>query len=79
MPEFLRWPFRVVFYGMLYLLWLVVSLVILAYSPDLTALEATNLLPAGWLLIAAVFFADLYFTQLRKKRGWTRASGREPS
>jgi len=38
----------------------------LAAFPSLTYLEATNLLPAGWIPIAVVFFADLYL-QLRKK------------
>jgi hypothetical protein len=66
--EFLRWPYRIVLYGMCYLFWLMASLLILAYVPALTSIEAVNLLPAGWLLIAGVFFADLYFTQLKKKR-----------
>ncbi len=66
MGEMLRWPFRVVLYFMLYLAWLVITLLILAVSPDMTDFQATNLLPAGWIPIAAAFFADIYFTQVRK-------------
>ncbi len=67
MPEVLRWPFRIILYAMLYIVWLFVSLLVLAFLPNLTLFEAFNLLPAGWITIAAVFFADLYFTQLRRK------------
>ena len=68
MPEVLRWPFRIILYAMLYILWLFVSLLILAFFPALTFFEAFNLLPLGWISIAAVFFADIYFTQLRGRR-----------
>ena len=69
MPEVLRWPFRIILYGMSYVLWTMVSLVILASFPSMTSLEAINVLPAGWIPIAAVFFADVYFNQLRKRDG----------
>ena len=68
MPEMLRWPYRIVLYGMLYIVWLFVALLILASFPSITDFEATNILPAGWIPIAAVFFADLYFTRLRGKK-----------
>lgn len=74
MPEVLRWPFRIILYVMLYIVWLFVSLLILAVLPDITFLEAFNLLPVGWITIAAVFFADLYFTQLKGKKNGEKAS-----
>jgi hypothetical protein len=52
---------------MLYIAWLFIALLILAAFPSMTYLEAINVLPAGWIPIAVVFFADIYFTQLRKK------------
>lgn len=66
MHEMLLWPFRIILYAMLYIAWLVIALLVLAAFPSMTYLEATNVLPAGWIPIAAVFFADLY-TQLRRK------------
>jgi hypothetical protein len=69
MPEVLRWPFRIILYGMAYILWAMASLVILFSFPSMTSLEAINVLPAGWIPIAAVFFADVYFNQLRKREG----------
>jgi hypothetical protein len=68
MPEILRWPFRIVMYFFLYVLWLLVALVIGVAFPNLPYLEAINLLPAGWIPIAAVFFADIYLTQVRRRR-----------
>lgn len=68
MGEMLRWPFRVVLYLMLYLAWLVITLVTLAVFPGMTDFQATNLLPAGWIPIAAALFADIYFTQVRKSK-----------
>jgi hypothetical protein len=68
MPEFLRWPFRIVLYFAAYVAWLIVALVIAATFPALPSLEAINLLPAGWIPIAAVFLMDVYFTQLRRKK-----------
>ena len=68
LPEVLRWPFRVVLYMMLYVAWLVVALLILALYPGMSYLQAVNVLPAGWIPIAAVLFADLYLTQLRGSR-----------
>ena len=67
MGEMLRWPFRIILYGMLYIAWSIIALVILAVFPTMTDFEATNVLPLGWIPIAAVFFADFYFTQLKKK------------
>ena len=68
MPEMLRWPFRIVLYVVLYILWLIIALLISAFFPTMPYLEAVNLLPAGWIPIAAVFFADIYFTQLKRRR-----------
>jgi hypothetical protein len=68
MPGILSWPFRIILYVMLYIVWFLITLLILAAFPSMTALEATNVLPAGWIAIAAVFFADIYFTQLRGRR-----------
>jgi hypothetical protein len=68
MPEVLRWPFRIILYVMLYIAWSFVALLILAFFPTMSGLEAINVLPAGWIPIAAVFFADLYFTQLKPKK-----------
>jgi hypothetical protein len=65
MSDMLRWPFRIVLYFILYLVWTITALLILAVFPTMTDLEAINVLPAGWIPIAAVFFADLYFTQLK--------------
>lgn len=74
MPEVLRWPFRIILYVMLYIVWLFVSLLVLAFLPSLTLFEAFNLLPVGWITIAAVFFADVYFTQLKRKRSGPKNS-----
>lgn len=63
----LHWPFRVIVYGMLYVVWAMISLLILSALPSLTPLEAINVFPAGWIPIAAVFFVDLY-RQLKSKR-----------
>lgn len=70
MPGILSWPFRIIMYVMLYIAWAMASLLILAYFPGMGYLQAVNVLPLGWVTIAAVFFADLYFTQLspRSKR-----------
>jgi len=65
MSDMLRWPFRIVLYFILYIVWSIIALIILAIFPMMTYLEAINVLPAGWIPITAVFFADLYFTQLR--------------
>lgn len=73
MSEMLSWPYRIVLYGMLYIVWLFIALLILAAFPSMTVLEATNVLPAGWIPIAAVFFADLYFTQLKRKKNSPKA------
>lgn len=64
----LRWPFRIVLYLILYVAWLSVALMVLAAFPSMSGLQATNILPAGWIPIAGAFFADLYFSQLRRKK-----------
>ena len=64
----LRWPFRIVMYLMLYVAWSAVALLILAFFPMMSYLQAVNVLPAGWIPIAVVFFADLYFNQLRGRK-----------
>jgi hypothetical protein len=68
MPGILSWPFRIILYVMLYIVWLLIALLILAAFPSMTGLEGANVLPAGWILIAGVFFTDIYFTQLRGRR-----------
>ena len=55
-------------YMVLYVAWLVIALLVLALYPGMSYLQAVNVLPAGWVPIAAVFFADLYFTQLRGRK-----------
>lgn len=68
MSGVLRWPFRIILYLMLYIVWSIISLAILAFFPMMTYFEAINVLPLGWIAIAAVFFADLYFTQVRGRK-----------
>ncbi len=68
MTEILRWPFRIILYVFLYIGWFMVSLVLLTFLPTMTHLGAVNVVPVGWICIAAAFFADIYFTQLRVKR-----------
>jgi len=66
--EMLRWPFRIILYVFSYIAWAMVSLLILALFPAMSGMEAINVMPSGWIPIAAIFFADLYFTQLRGKK-----------
>ena len=63
----LRWPFRIVLYVFMYIIWTMVSLLVLTFSLPTNSFEAVNLLPGGWIGIAGTFFADLYFTQLKRK------------
>jgi hypothetical protein len=68
MSGMLSWPFRIVLYFISYLVWSIVALLVLAAFPSMTPLQAINLLPAGWIPIAAVFFVDLYLTQLKGRK-----------
>ena len=77
MAEILRWPFRVFLYGMLYIVWLMVTLSIFAAFPSIGYYQSVSILPAGWLSIAAVFILDFYYSQLRGRA--RRSSEREPS
>lgn len=68
LPGVLSWPFRIIMYVMMYIAWAMVSLLVLAFFPAMTYLQAVNVLPVGWVTIAAVFFVDLYVTQLNPQR-----------
>jgi hypothetical protein len=68
MSDMLRWPFRIIMYGLLYIGWVIISLIILAIAPTMNYFAAFNILPVGWILITAVFFTDLYFTQIRVRK-----------
>jgi hypothetical protein len=77
MPEILRWPFRVMLYGMMYIIWLMVTLSLFSAFPSMNYYQSVNILPVGWLAIGAVFILDFYYSQLRGRAG--RASKQEPS
>lgn len=64
--EMLRWPYRIILYVFCYIVWAMVSLLIFAFVPSVGGLAAVNVIPAGWLTTAAIFFLDLYLTQVRK-------------
>jgi len=77
MPEVLHWPFRVILYGIAYIVWLMVTLILFAAFPSMGYYQTVNILPAGWLSIAAVFVLDLYYSQLKGHSG--RKSEQGPS
>jgi len=47
MADMLRWPYRAILYVMLYIVWTMVSLVVLAMVPTLSYYQTIIILPLG--------------------------------